>query len=260
MQNTAESKSIIKTIYEEIKRLLNTLTKDGRYRNFVQDLETKWREAYRTTTTEEAVNNLNNETKLSTIGIKGAKNLSRNSDIREYRNLYQNQREAQNIHETSKQDLENTNIKSKQNTGWFKTKYGDWGTLISDKDAKLTQKLEPNKTYRLGNIFEHQLLYEEYPELKKLKVKTADIDSTGVFAEVQFIPSNTIIDDIKLRNSDLNKKNFKTTLLHEINHYIVKTEKYNKNSRGANSQTNTKEEYNKVLKFQSNPDDPSWME
>ena len=48
MQNTAESKSIIKTIYEEIKRLLNTLTKDGRYRNFVQDLETKWREAYRT--------------------------------------------------------------------------------------------------------------------------------------------------------------------------------------------------------------------
>jgi len=48
MQNTEESKSIIKTIYEEIKRLLNTLTKDGRYRNFVQDLETKWREAYRT--------------------------------------------------------------------------------------------------------------------------------------------------------------------------------------------------------------------
>ena len=30
--------------------------------DFVQDLETKWREAYRTTTTEQAINNLNNET------------------------------------------------------------------------------------------------------------------------------------------------------------------------------------------------------
>lgn len=90
MQNTAESKSIIKTIYEEIKRLLNTLTKEGRYRNFVQDLETKWREAYRTTTTEEAVNNLNNGTIFSIqTDINGNKyvNVDTDQDIFEGKSL-----------------------------------------------------------------------------------------------------------------------------------------------------------------------------
>ena len=62
MQNTPQSRSIIRQIYESIRRLLNTLTESGRYRNFVQDLETKWREAYRTTTSEQVVNNINNGT------------------------------------------------------------------------------------------------------------------------------------------------------------------------------------------------------
>ena len=62
IQNTQESKSIIRQIYESIRRLLNSLTENGRYRNFVQDLETMWREAYRTTTTEQAINNINNNT------------------------------------------------------------------------------------------------------------------------------------------------------------------------------------------------------
>ena len=58
MQNTPESKNIIKQIYESIVRTLNKLTTKGRYRNFVQDLETKWREAYQTQT-----NNLSGEIK-----------------------------------------------------------------------------------------------------------------------------------------------------------------------------------------------------
>lgn len=62
MQNTQESKTIIRKIYESIRRLLNTLTEDGRYRNFVQDLETKWREAYRNAIIEQEVSNINNNT------------------------------------------------------------------------------------------------------------------------------------------------------------------------------------------------------
>lgn len=60
-KNTVESKNIIKQVYELLKHLLNKLTSDGRYRNFVQDLETKWRNAYRNTTTQKSVNNLQNE-------------------------------------------------------------------------------------------------------------------------------------------------------------------------------------------------------
>lgn len=67
MQNTPESRNIIKQIYESLKRMLNNFTEKGRYRNFVQDLESKWRGAYRTTTTEQAVSNLNNKTKYSEI-------------------------------------------------------------------------------------------------------------------------------------------------------------------------------------------------
>ena len=61
-QNTPQSKSIIRQIYESIRRLLNNLTESGRYKNFVQDLEAKWREAYRTTSSEQTINNLNDGT------------------------------------------------------------------------------------------------------------------------------------------------------------------------------------------------------
>lgn len=58
-QNTEQSKSLIRQIYEAIKKLLNRLTSEGRYRNFVQDLEVRWRNAYKNTTMQQSVNNLN---------------------------------------------------------------------------------------------------------------------------------------------------------------------------------------------------------
>lgn len=68
MENTTQSKSIIRNVYESIKKLLNNLTTEGRYKNFVQELETKWREAYRNTTKSQAINNLGNEVKFSEMG------------------------------------------------------------------------------------------------------------------------------------------------------------------------------------------------
>ena len=62
-QNTPQSKNVIKNIYESIKRVLNNITSKGRYRNFVQDLEIKWREAYRIATDETTKENLSNDSK-----------------------------------------------------------------------------------------------------------------------------------------------------------------------------------------------------
>lgn len=70
MENTPQSKSVIKKVYESIKRLLNNFTTEGRYKNFVQDLETKWREVYRKTSTKQAISNLNNETKYAQKTLK----------------------------------------------------------------------------------------------------------------------------------------------------------------------------------------------
>ena len=64
-KNTVESKNIIKQVYELLKHLLNKLTSEGRYRNFVQDLETKWKNAYRNTTMQQATNNLNGKNNFS---------------------------------------------------------------------------------------------------------------------------------------------------------------------------------------------------
>ena len=66
-QSTPQSRNIIKNIYESIKRVLNNFTSKGRYRNFVQDLETKWRDAYRVATNETTKNNLQKIEKYSKV-------------------------------------------------------------------------------------------------------------------------------------------------------------------------------------------------
>ena len=219
--------NIFKKMYDKIISITNKITGNSKEDLFIKDLKNKWEEAYRTQN-----NNLNKEEKYLTIGTKGAKKLSKESNTREYKNLYKNQKEAKNIHKESQQNLEDTNIKSKQITGWFKTKYGDWGTLISDKDAKLTKVLEQNKTYKLGDIFKHDLLYKAYPELKNLKIKTVDFGE-NVYAYGAYNPK-ALSKGIYLNNFWVkNQANYKGTLLHEINHYIQYKEHYNKHSRGT---------------------------
>lgn len=45
-KNTLQSRNLIKKIYKSLKKIFNSITKEGRYENFVQDLEAKWRESY----------------------------------------------------------------------------------------------------------------------------------------------------------------------------------------------------------------------
>lgn len=244
-----EKPSIAKRIYDFVVDKLNQLNRLVGYKSekiFWEDVKNKFEKAYR----EEYNSRIENNTieKYSTIGIKGAKNLEKNSNERRYNQLYNYLKTAKEIAEENKgKSLETRNIETKKQTQWYQTKYGDWGTLISDKNSKLIQKLKPNKTYRLGEILEHDLLYKAYPELKKLKVKTANIETTGGYASVQQLPANTITDEIYIRNSDLSEKDFRKTLLHEVNHYIEHKENYDKRSKGANSKTDGKENYKNNL-------------
>lgn len=157
--------NIFMKILNNIKELAKKIkgSKAEGYVGFVKKLKTMWEDAYYSNESKL------NETKYSTIGLKGAKNLSKNNNTREYKKPFNRQKQVEDIHNNSTDTLDNTNIKSKRETGWYKTKYGDWGTLISDKDAKLIKTLEPNKTYRLEEILKYDLLYQAYPELKKNK-------------------------------------------------------------------------------------------
>ena len=68
------------------------------------------------------------------------------------------------------QGLDNESIR--QRTLWFQDPNGKWLFEITDKDANFTKQLEPNKKYRLSEIFSHDKLFEAYPELKNMKIKT----------------------------------------------------------------------------------------
>ena len=211
IQNTAESKSIIKTIYENIKRLLNTLTKNGRYRNFVQDLEIKWRNAYKTTTTEQAVSNLSNETKYMMTGLKGMENgITTSAKYVDIKDRYD-----------AALYLENKNYsneKIRQITGWFKDKEGNWEFEISDQHTKFKIQPKTNTKYKLSDIFEANTLYEMYPELKNITVEFKNLK--GKSGNYNSIANKITINNTMTNNLD----NLKGTLLHEIQHYIQNEE------------------------------------
>lgn len=80
-QNTQQSRGMIKTIYESIKRVLNKLTTKGRYRNFVQDLETKWREAYNIATKGTVQENLKDNSQFSTGKLTTGEDIVISDDI-----------------------------------------------------------------------------------------------------------------------------------------------------------------------------------
>lgn len=218
--------NIFVRIYYKIVSLANKITGNSQYSLFVKDLENKWRTAY----TNNVNNILNNNIKYSTIGLKGAKNLSKNSNNRYYKNLLQYQKIASEIHKGDSL-LDNLNINSLELTQWFRTKYGDWGTIITDKDAKVIKKLEPNHKYKLEDILKHDLLYEAYPNLKKLNVETIDFGDSKAFGGYN---PKLLTKGIYLNNYWVNKEaDYKNVLLHEINHWIEAYENYNENSRGS---------------------------
>lgn len=235
--------NIFRQIYNKIVELANKITGNSNEALFIRDLKNKWENAYRTQN-----NNLDG-TQYSTIGPRGAKNLSKNSNDSRYNQLYAYLKTAKDIADQNKgKSLETRNIETKKQTQWYQTEYDDWGTIISDKDAEIIKQLEPNKTYKLGEVLKHDLLYQAYPGLKNLPVKTMDdIPSTAAYRSIKWLPTNTLTNDIVLKNSDINKKDFRKSLLHEINHFIEGYEKYNKNSRGADRTKMTIEEYRNNL-------------
>lgn len=244
INNLSVSKpNIFRQIYNKIIELANKITGNTKEALFIRNLQDKWENAYRTQN-----NNLDG-TQYSTIGPRGAKNLSKNSNDSRYNQLYAYLKTAKDIADQNKgKSLETRNIETKKQTQWYQTEYDDWGTMISDKDAEIIKQLEPNKTYKLGEVLKHDLLYQAYPGLKNLPVKTMDdIPSTAAYRSIKWLPTNTLTNDIVLKNSDINKKDFRKSLLHEINHFIEGYEKYNKNSRGADRTKMTIEEYRNNL-------------
>ena len=118
----------------------------------------------------------------------------------------------------------------RQSTNWFQDKNGDWKFEFSDKDMAIKQgvQLKQDKNYKLGDILEHDILFEVYPELKDYKVQIRDKKANGSFNR----ESKAITISSKLIN---NSKSVEGTLIHEIQHAIQNIEGFEsgRSSKGS---------------------------
>lgn len=217
-----EQPSIFKRIYNAIVSMANKITGNSKESLFIKDLQNKWETAYRTQN-----NNLNN-TEYMMIGIKGAENAIRNDSNNQF--LMDNYNEANQMLKNKKD-----NEFIRRNTGWFQDTKGDWKFEISDHEAKIISNLEKNKTYKLGDILEHNDLYELYPELKNTKINFKDIKEKivdGLVFETRG-SHNRLTGTITINNKLINEgtESILDNLVHELQHKIQKIENF---SRGSN--------------------------
>ncbi len=198
-------------IHNKILELANEITGNSRESLFIRDLKNKWETAYRNTTTEQAVSNLNNETKYMMTGLKGMENgITTSAKYVDIKDRYD-----------AALYLENKNYsneKIRQITGWFKDKEGNWEFEISDQHTKFKIQPKTNTKYKLSDIFEANTLYEMYPELKNITVEFKNLK--GKSGNYNSIANKITINNTMTNNLD----NLKGTLLHEIQNYIQNEE------------------------------------
>ena len=199
---SVEQPNIFRRIYNKIIELANKITGNSHEALFIQDLRNKWENAYRN-----SQNNLNGES-YSISGLKGLNNLASSNFKNNGLNNYQQALEMQ------KQGIDNEIIR--QQTKWFQDKNGDWKFEVDDSSLTINNNiLQKNKTYKLGDIISHNILFKLYPELANYEVSFKNKKNNGSYNNKNqtFEISNTFLDSA-------NYKNLKGTLIHEIQHAI----------------------------------------
>ena len=202
------SPNIFKRIYNEIKYLWHQFRGYKNQDQFIDDLYYKWTQAYNSN------NKLNDASNYSIAGKQGMKNAIKADTSNLV--LERNYNKAQQM---QKNGVDNETIR--QSTGWFQDRNGDWKFEFSDKYMSLKNiNFKENKTYKLGDILEHDILFTAYPELANYNVKFEKIDTGGLFRKSENL--------IKINSNKLYDKNSKIaiegTMIHEIQHAIQSIE------------------------------------
>lgn len=111
----------------------------------------------------------------------------------------------------------------RKETGWFKSYDGKWRFEINDEEIKVS--VPTSEHAKIGDIVDHPLLFEAYPELKETKIRFDDelSDATAIFYP-QF---NEIVLTGLLKK---HPKILKETLIHEMQHVVQEIEGFAKGS------------------------------
>lgn len=106
-----------------------------------------------------------------------------------------------------------------RSTGWHQGPDGKWRFEIDDSKARFGDE----SSNRLGEFLLHDDLYEAYPELREIRVEKLGED------EPKRLRGRYIADEKKIQyDPNLAPKDRMTTLLHEIQHIIQRTEGFGK--------------------------------
>lgn len=121
----------------------------------------------------------------------------------------------------------------RKSTGWYNDIDGEWKYEISDKDSSFLYSLKDldvydkfsfsdKGKYKLGDIFEHNKLFEAYPELLDINVILADRVGLNEKTRGSFNPNTkTITLKVSAGEAQLRK-----TLLHEMQHWVQQYENF----------------------------------
>jgi hypothetical protein len=105
-------------------------------------------------------------------------------------------------------------------TGWQMGGDGKWRYEVSDDKVKIDigklnrYDISSDEKLTLGDIMDHPELYQSYPELKNVRVKIKE-SSDFVMGSFELFGQ-----DITLNRSLLDSTSYKTTILHEVQHYV----------------------------------------
>ena len=204
-----KNKNIFQKIYDYVKHAYKMITSKTDEAKALENLKYQFDKVYNSVFETNDI-----ETRYSIAGKQGMLNAIK-SDTQNLE-LERNYNKAQQMQENG---IDNETIR--ENTGWFQDRNGDWKFEFTDKYMSLRNiNFKENKTYKLGDILEHDILFTAYPELADYNVKFEKMDTSGAFRKTENL--------IRINTNKLNAKNSKVaiegTMIHEIQHAIQSIE------------------------------------
>ena len=204
-----KNKNIFQKIYDYVKHAYKMITSKTDEAKALENLKYQFDKVYNS-----VFETNDTETRYSIAGKQGMLNAIK-SDTQNLE-LERNYNKAQQMQENG---IDNETIR--ENTGWFQDRNGDWKFEFTDKYMSLRNiNFKENKTYKLGDVLEHDILFTAYPELADYNVKFEKMDTSGAFRKTENL--------IRINTNKLNAKNSKVaiegTMIHEIQHAIQSIE------------------------------------
>lgn len=130
----------------------------------------------------------------------------------------------------------------RRETGWHKGYDGKWRFEIDDSKMKLNDMIFTAGT--LGDLIEHDKLFDAYPQLKSMRFEFDDLQP-GVNAYLTTDNRGIMLDrTLRLDASRGDTKRLKKTLIHEIQHAIQRIEGF---AGGTNPQAEIRKQEKKLL-------------